>query len=121
MKNDKKALILYNYNVKLFLREQAGSEVFKKIDKRILGVFEDSMKVDIFDEKEKEVKETPPAEFKLPEEKKKVEATAKKQDKQEDVVSLQIHLPRRGDTKAKSYDDDDVGSKPSGGAKGGKK
>lgn len=112
--------ILFNYNLKVFLRQNAGTEAFKELDKRILSYFDNEMLVNIFDEKEKEVKEPEPKEIvyekKTISKEKTVEKKVDEKDKKkEEVISLQIFIPRKAQLKKQVVDEED--RKPAGGGK----
>lgn len=104
---DNKPQIHYNYKMKVFLRSQAGNKHFNKLDKKILDFFDEAMKLNIFDVKEREVEEAKPKEFVLPK-KIKVEEVKEvvKEEIKEEVISIQLHVPRRGDAKSRARDDD---------------
>lgn len=97
--------ILYNRNIKLFIRRFAGSNIFKTVDKSILEFFDENMKVNIYDSNEIEVEEPVLKKVEFSKSQKSVtkqdSSDNKENVKEKEFVSLVLNIPKRASTDAK--------------------
>lgn len=88
-----KAEIFYNREIKIFLRSLINSDIIKNIDSKVIHFMNEDMKIDLLDEKEKEVQEPeeqPEPKFEKEEKKSIVKKAPKEVEAEPESTVIQI-------------------------------